>query len=377
MTHPKTDRNPFLLRIAIKGLLLFLVIDIIIAPLVPMNFLGRLSAYNLIFPGRVRLPYGENPDQAYNFSLYNLEAMFASHALAARAKPTNEYRVLLIGDSSVWGYLLPPEETLTGFINSDDLKLTDGRSVKAYNLGYPTLSITKDLLILEYGMRYQPDLIIWLLTLESFPVKKQLESPLLQNNLLEVQKLIKSYSLELDPRDPKLVISGFWNSTLIGERRALADLLRLQLYGVMWAATGIDQYYPKSYDPPLANLSNDQSFQDFQPPKLLQSDLAMDVLSAGHTLVGKVPLLFVNEPIYLSHGENSDIRYNFFYPRWAYDQYRQIFQAACRANSWQCLDEWNLVSSNEFTNSAIHMSSLGTRLLASEMEKTIIALMDH
>jgi hypothetical protein len=88
-------------------------------------------------------------------------------------------------------------------------------------------------------------------------------------------------------------------------------------------------------------------------------------------IAGNVSVVFVNEPIYLSHGKNSDIRYNFFYPRWAYDQYRQLFLQTCQAQNWQCLDEWDLVASNEFTNSAIHMSPLGTHLLADELGKVI------
>ena len=41
----------------------------------------------------------------------------------------------------------------------------------------------------------------------------------------------------------------FWDRTLIGARRPLADLLRLQLYGVLWAATGIDQDIPAKLHP--------------------------------------------------------------------------------------------------------------------------------
>ncbi len=362
-------RKTSLLRVIIKGLLLFIVIDLLFVPLAPVLNIGRVSAYNVIFPGRLRLPYGENPQEAYNFSLYNLEAMFAAHELAAGSKPAKEYRVVFIGDSSVWGYLLKPEETLSAYINAAKLTLPDGRSVRAYNLGYPTLSLTKDLAILKYAMRYQPDMIVWLLTLESFPVNKQLEAPILQNNPSVTQDLIRTFSLNLDPRDPRLVMPGFWESTLIGNRRALADVIRLQLYGVMWAATGVDQYYPASYEPPQKDLADDQTFQGLQPPLLLSKDLSLDVLSAGSKLADEVPILFVNEPIYLSQGKNSDIRYNFFYPRWAYDQFRQLFNQMCLVNHWQCLDVWNLVSPSEFTNSAIHMTPQGNQALATEIER--------
>ncbi len=374
MIEEKTKNKVSLKQVIIKGVLLFLFFDLLFTPLAPLSTLGQISAYNIIFPGRIRLPYGENPDQAYNLSLYNLEAMFASHVLAANNKSPDEYRVLIIGDSSVWGYLLKPEDTLTGYINAANLKVSGGRSLRAYNLGYPTLSLTKDLLILNYAMRYQPDLVVWLVTLESFPVAKQLDSPILQNNPSMVQDLIALYSLNLNLHDPRFVIPTFWDSTLVGERRALADILRLQLYGVMWAATGIDQYYPETYEPPQENLAFDESFHSLQPPYLNPTDLSWDAISAGINMAGNIPIIYVNEPIYISHGENSDIRYNFFYPRWAYDQYRQLFTETCLTRRFHCLDEWNLVPPDEFTNSAIHMSHFGTKTLANELEKAILSL---
>ena len=374
MTLPKTPDNVSLKRVIIKGLLLFLLINLLFSPIAFLPTLGQISTYNVIFPGRVRLPYGENPDQAYNFSLYNLEAMFTSHILAAPKKPLDEYRVLIIGDSSVWGYLLKPKNTLSGYINAANLKVNDGRSMRAYNLGYPTLSLTKDLLILDYAVHYQPDLIVWLVTLESLPVLKQLDSPILQNNPSTVKDLIATYSLNLNLHDPRFVNPDFWDTTLVGERRALADILRLQLYGVMWAATRIDQYYPASYEPPQENLALDETFLGLLPPQLNPADLSFDVLSAGINMAGNIPILYVNEPIYISHGDNSDIRYNFFYPRWAYDQYRQLFTEMCQTKNWLCLDEWNLVPPAEFTNSAIHMSPSGTQTLAIKLEQAILSV---
>src|SRR4030042_5226234 len=144
MAESKPTTNFSLKRVIIKGVLLFIVIDILFAPLSPIPKLGQISAYNLIFPGRLRLPYGEKPDQAYNISLYNLDSMFASHELAANDKPADEYRVLIIGDSSAWGFLLKPENTITAYINAANIQSGDDRFVRAYNLGYPTMSLTKD-----------------------------------------------------------------------------------------------------------------------------------------------------------------------------------------------------------------------------------------
>ena len=78
-------------------------------------------------------------------------------------------------------------------------------------------------------------------------------------------------------------------------------------------------------------------------------------------------MILVNEPMLISTGTNSDIRYNFFYPRWAYDEYREMMNTLTRQNNWQYVDLWNVVPANEFTNSAIHLTPAGERLLAENL----------
>ncbi len=372
MTDPRFVRN-----VLLKALVLFFIANLLFAWTNPLPALGRLSAYNTLFPGRARLPYGELPDLAYNLSLFNLDAMFASHAIAGGSKPADEYRVVLIGDSSTWGFLLHPEDTLSAQLNARGLVTPAGKHVRFYNLGYPTLSLTKDLLILSRAVHYQPDLIIWLVTLESFPTSKQLASPIVQHNPQAVRALIATANLNLDANSPEFITSTRWEQTLIGQRRAIADWLRLQLYGVLWAATGVDQYYPEKYDPPQRDLSADESYYSLQPPVLDERDLAFDVLEAGVQLAGDVPVLFVNEPIYRSDGQNSDIRYNFYYPRWIYDQYRQAMDRRVRANGWLYLDVWDLVPASQFTNSAIHVTPFGEGLLADQISNTILTVLNE
>lgn len=330
-----------------------------------MDALGRFSAYNHVFPGRERLPYGERPELAYNLSLFNLEAMFASHTLAG-PKAKDEFRIILIGDSATWGFLLHPEEMLSSLLNTQNI-IADNKHVHVYNLGYPTMTVTKDLLMIEYALHYHPDLIIWLTTLESLPLDKQLASPILQNNATTLDKLSAAYALHFDLNTSKIIRPSFWERTIVGERRALADLIRLQIYGVLWAATGVDQYYPVSYDPPQSDLDADKSFHNLPPHTLADDDLAWNVLEAGIQMAQGIPVLFVNEPIYVSQGQNSDIRYNFFYPRWAYDQYRQQWTERCVTQNWLCLDIWDLIPAREFSNSAIHRTPAGEQLLAKHL----------
>ena len=325
---------------------------------------GKLSLYNSIFPGRERFPFGETRE-SYNLSLFDLDAMFASHVLAGTQKTPDEYRVLLIGDSSVWGTLLAPEQTLAGQLNTSPFDAC-GRTVHAYNLGYPTISLTKDLMILDQAKGYQPDMIIWLTTLEAFPKDKQLTSPIVANNPEPVRGLIAQYKLHVNPNDQALVNASKWEQTFVSQRRAVADLLRLQIYGALWASTGIDQIYPENYERAQINLEADKDFHNLTS---LHDTLAFDILEAG---LATAPLiLLVNEPMLISHGINSDIRYNFFYPRWAYDEYRQLLAERAAAHQWNYLDLWDLVPADQFTNSAIHLTPAGETLLANNITSAI------
>jgi hypothetical protein len=361
-------------NVVLKGVFLFLIANLVFALWYPLASLGRVSAYNRLFPGRLRLPYGDNPQKSYNLSTYNLESMFASHLLSSGPKPADEYRVIVIGDSSIWGYLLPNEQTFTAYLNKRQIIMPDGRQARFYNLGYPVMSVMKDLLILTYAVRYQPDLILWPLTLESMPYDKQLFPPLLQNNPEPVRSLIRTYGLNLDADDPGFAQVNFWERTLAGARRPLADWLRLQLFGVAWAATGVDQDIPIDFKSPLEDLPADPGFHNLQPPHLGQSDLALDILAAGTKIAGNIPVLFVNEPMFISQGENSDIRYNFYYPRWAYDDYRQIMHNTCADHGWHCLDVWDRIPAAEFTNTAVHMTPAGTEQFADLVVPAIFRL---
>ena len=99
-------------------------------------------------------------------------------------------------------------------------------------------------------------------------------------------------------------------------------------------------------------------------PQLDPALVAYDVLGAGIKLASPVPLLLVNEPILVSSGKNSAIRYDFYYPRWAYDAYRTQLAAQAAAANWHYLDLWNLVPEDQFTNSAIHLTPAAETTLA-------------
>jgi len=113
------------------------------------------------------------------------------------------------------------------------------------------------------------------------------------------------------------------------------------------------------------------AFTYLRTAEMADSDLAWDVLEAGMRSAGSVPVWIVNEPMFVSHGANSDIRYNTFYPRWAYDDYHMMWQDRCRVGGWVCLDLWDALPADAFTDSAVHYNPAGAESLAQRLAEAI------
>lgn len=351
-------------RIILKAAFLFAIINFLFAACRPIDTLGSLSLYNYLFPGRLRLPYGEVPAKDYNLTLNNIPAMLASHQW--HHSQDNSFNVLLIGDSGTWGWFLDNEETLSGQLNNLGLNADDGRPVVVYNLGYPVMSLMKDLMLLDNALEFaSPDLILWPVTMQSFAAQRQLDHPLLQENAATVRGLIEDYNLPLDPKDTRFVDRSFLQETLTGRRRDVADLLRLQAWGLPWAATKKDQDIPNDIPLRKTDLDADESWLDVEGQRpLTRDDLVFDILAAGIERAGNVPVIVINEPIFISDGQNSDIRYNSFYPRWAYDQFRELMAMESLQAGWRYIDLWKAIPPEEFTDTPVHLTPEGTRLLA-------------
>ena len=355
-------------RVLAKGMILFIIINLFFA-IVYIPY-GKLPIYNILLPGRERFPFAEEaPEKIYNLTITNLDAMFSSHVIAS-PKLKDEYRVVLLGDSSIWGASLRPEDTLAGQLDAANLITCEGRKVHVYNLGYPRNSVTKDVLILAEAMRYEPDLIVWITTLGSLTRDRRLDHPIIQSNPVQVYELSSKYHLNFDFSTISFYHVPFVDRTVFGHRRDIFDWARLQLYGVLWAATGIDQVYRNSFKVfSLPELIDDISFFDWQPPAFDPHLLSLDVLEAGMEIAGKTPVILVNEPILIIPGQkNSDLRYDPSYPRWVYDQYRQVMDVESRKNNWQYIDLWDLVPSTEFWGDTdLHLTPAGEARFAERL----------
>jgi hypothetical protein len=164
---------------------------------------------------------------------------------------------------------------------------------------------------------------------------------------------------------------GLRERTLFGRRKEIADVLRLQLYGLLWAATGIDHDHFSPYEPLSHDLKEGDLFYDMPPKTLSDDDMTFDVIAAVRQMVGERPLLIVNEPILIADGENSDVRYNDEYPRWLFDQYRMLMTSKSAQEGWDYLDLWDLIPADQFTDTEFHITGDANRTLA----RSIVAWM--
>ncbi|BCX05548.1 MAG: hypothetical protein KatS3mg053_3486 [Candidatus Roseilinea sp.] len=355
----------FYARIAVKALALFAVFNVVLVFVDPMPLLARLSVYNWLVPGRQRLPFAEHPDREYSVTVSSLDVLFASHEIHGRPKTSGEYRIFVLGDSATWGWKLRPEETVVGAMNAHGLVTPQGRIARVYNLAYPMGSATRDLLLLDYAMRYQPDMVVWLVSFDTLSDGARANHPLVRDNAPRMHSLIARYRLRMN-RD------AVWEParrerTLFGRRKPIADALRLQLYGLMWAATGIDHDYFSPYPPVQHDLKDGNLYYDMAPKILRDEDIAFDIVAAMHEVVGGRPLLIVNEPILIAQGKNSDVRYNDVYPRWLFDQYRALMTRKATQEGWHYLDVWDLIPPDRFTDTEFHINAAGNRTLARQI----------
>lgn len=349
----------FVLRVILKGLLLFAACNLVFAVTFPMQWLGSLSLYNTVIDGRTRFSYGEVPNLDNSVITSNLSALFASHQIS-QPKADDAYRVVMLGDSGTWGWFLREDETLNMLLNAADYTV-DGQRVVIYNLAYPQGSVVKDLLILNEAMTYEPDAVLWMASLSAMEQARRTDVPLLQDNAALANQIADEYGLDITLDEPEL---SLWERTIIGQRSELSLLAQLQTYGLTYAATGIDQHIPDEYPQVRNDLSASEAWSDFDAPtELTADDFSFDVLAAGQSMIGDKPLIIINQPIFIADGNNSDSRYNSLYPKWAYDQYREILAEQGQLAGWVYGDVWNAVPSERYTNSPLHYDAQGAAMV--------------
>ena len=234
MTPHQAGIHP--IRLALKAGGLFVILNLLFAAWNPP--FARLSIYNILVPGRERFPFAFHPEVDYSVVFSDLDAMFASHQISKPKQP-NEPRVVLIGNSSVWGTLLQPDQTLSAGLTDAGLEC-GGRRLQFYDLGYHRSSLGKDLMILDRAMENRPDMVLWLVSLYAFTPERRSGHALIPANLARAREIDAEYGVfpKLRAVSPSDSLTA---RTVAGRKKDLALWFALQEYGLLWAATGIDQ----------------------------------------------------------------------------------------------------------------------------------------
>jgi hypothetical protein len=359
----------FVARVVVKAAFVLVVCNFTYA-LIPTGAIDRLSLHNSIVPGRERFPIGTADE--FTQTVYSLDALFASHEVSSLSRDRDgEYRVFLLGDSATWGYLLAPDDTYSANITARGARLPDGRRVVAYNLAYQRTTAMRDLLVLDYALQYEPDMIVWLVTARTFLEKRQ-PHELLDANPARTDALLTRFDLTVDDfADEVPRVSA--NGPLLANIDHLSDLFRLQLMGVPWAVTRMDHNLAQIYEPLQNDFEERVGFESFDEPQPVPDDFyRLDVMSSLSELAEGIPLLVVNEPMFIADGENSDLHYNAMYPRWVYDQYRQMMFALAGANRWSYVDYWDAVPADEFTNTDLHITAGAAAAFSDQLLEDIL-----
>lgn len=350
--------------VLVKALLIVVAVELPLAS-APLP-LGAASSFGILNIKRERFPISTLPAVDAALDVGNLDAMFAAHVVT-RPKAPNEFRVFVLGDSAAWGLRLSSDETLPS--QMDHLGLAcDSRRMRFYNLSFPRPSATKDLMILDKALAYQPDLLIWFVTWYTVMPKAREDHWLITQNPSQYAALARRYGfLPKNYRPPNL-----WQD-MIAQNSAVFRVARFQLYPAIQMATERDQITGDPLPLPTA-LSSDVNFEGLKPPALRQKQVSLDQVADFYALAGAVPVLLINEPmLIMADVANSDLRYNDYYPRWVYDQYRHYMQAAANENSWDYLDLWDSMRPEYFEDTALHLTATGQRLfvelLAPELVK--------
>jgi hypothetical protein len=358
----RLEVNP--LRVLAKALALFVVINVLYALINPQG--AQVSGYNFLFPGRTRLPFGVMGDP-YSVAIEDVDITFASHAISA-PKQADEFRVVMIGDSSLWGEDLGAYEVISEQWNKLN-SLCGNKTIKAYNLGYPHPSVLKDLVILDKAMEYQPDLIVWFVTLNS--LISQRINPFLMANRERAAEILNDYEIGFQQTEGFEGDSTFYERTLVGQRSELARQIRLEILGIVWTATNEDTNRLTPGVAPDFSVSDDPSYRGMAPPQVIKDKLLFGALTAGHEIAGAIPVLIVNEPIFLVTEERSPVRYNAVYPRWVYDQYREHMAVQAQGAHWNYLDLWNAVPPEYFADGRFHLLVKGEQLLIQQINPAL------
>jgi hypothetical protein len=357
-------------RVMIKAVALLLLCDALFIMLRVPEAIDRWSIYRVFTPPTARLGLAL---QIGNPAWWTLDPLLEAHAIAQPKAPA-EYRVVFLGDSATFCLYCPARESIPQAFTELGATI-DGKRVRAYNLAYPGSDWLKDILILKHALKYEPDAIVWLVTAKGSgdqPLPQEPEAHLFTRlNAAELPALARAYQLDTwETRRYADADAGYQQSIWTGGGRLrdwLVLIARTLQSALIQPGKDLTQDYlvpgpPVTAQPirTIAEINSSLPGYDGMPNR------QWELLRAGQQMAqeANVPVLFVNEPIYIGSGENSDVNYNSFYERQLYDRFRAALAEFTQQRAMPYLDLWDFLRPEDFSNTSLHYNADGNRRVA-------------
>jgi hypothetical protein len=358
-------------RIVAKALAILVAFDLLQASFRLERKVENLSLYRRLVPPLSRLDIlRDYPSQV----MWPLEPLLDAHEIGRRKQP-GEYRVAVLGDSGSFDLFSPSRDAIPGQMSRIG-ETVRGRRVRAYNLSYHTPNTLKDLVVERHALRRDPDAIVWFVTLydlaeDAPPPFRHFVHLILRANDDDVCELAANYGISTwEIRQMRCGERPWWRESLWldggGRYRDLAILLARAGLDALVPGDPSDSYLARkpwigSMPLPESPLFADRGAND--PP---MPNSRWKALEAGARMAAGqgVPLLVVNDPIFLASGPLSGREYNSFYARTIYDRYRVALAEYCRIRGIPLLDLWNALPPGEFDNTPQHYRPEGSARIA-------------
>lgn len=314
-------------------------------------------------------------------SVYWLELGFRQHEVCwRRFSHPDEVRIFLAGNSAVYGFPLPADESLAAVLN----RRFDEDHVKThvFNLAAVLTYQLKDALILRESLRYHPDVIVYAVTLSEFahfPVERAAFTDLSYwtwRSLVEFFVNNRSATLAFAGEQPSglsepldiyrqflvtapapfgdgtaLRLVGAFIRSVVREsaqkllKRAVPDLTVASLEGAGRQTT---------YDCEKITREREPLYRHWQDWNIIA------FLEQLHASTG-APVLVVNWPVaYEPVGDCYNVRY----PTVALDAYDEWLHAETEKRGLGYLDLHDLLPAGDFIDS-LHVTAQGQRKIAS------------
>jgi hypothetical protein len=325
------------LKTASLSLLIFFSLNALYLVLNPLER-DSLTLYNHLYEGRQRIVWKNAGMDVPLMNELRIPRLLVDHVVS-RTKADNEYRLVIMGSSETWGYLLPAEDTFPLVLDAMRLQTPDGQLIRSYNLAYVYSDIFKDLLITRSLLENDdsPDVIILAINPASFDPLEDVHWLVTGNHELAEDTVERYHLQNIDLGS--VPDQAIWEDySFLGDKLDLYNWLVNQLYG-----------FRQSVDHPIPV---ELPHADYQGGYLAWENKREGVLEAFLELSESqhIPLMLVSTPT------------NYYTP-----EYSRWIHEWSESHGIPLLDCSWLLPYTEFTDTALHMTPYGHEQLAAEV----------